>query len=50
MDLNALSVEEQLDFKHALEKKYNKRLPLDQGKEFVNASLTILLLSDSQAA
>ena len=50
MDLNALSVEEQLDFKHALEKKYNKRLPLDQGKEFVNASLTILLLSDSQDA
>lgn len=50
MDLNALSLEEQLDFKHALEKKYNKRLPLDQGKEFVNASLTILLLSDSQDA
>lgn len=47
MDLNALSVEEQLDFKHALEKKYNKRLPLDKGKEFVNASLMILLLSDS---
>lgn len=47
MDLNALSVEEQLDFKRALEKKYNKRLLLDKGKEFVNASLTILLLSDS---
>lgn len=47
MDLNALSVEEQLDFRRTLEKKYNKRLPHDQGKEFVNASLSILLLSDS---
>ena len=50
LDLNGLTEEEQLNFKRALEKKFNRRLPLNEAEEFINLSLSITLLCDSKDA
>jgi len=50
LDLNSLTTEEQLDFNRALEKRYNRRLPMVADDDFLNASLAIVILCDSDDA
>ena len=50
LDLNSLSIEEQMDFNRALEKKYNRRLPLSGDSDYVNASMMLIILCDSDDA
>ena len=49
-DLNALSVEEQSDFNRNLEKKYNRRLSLQSVEDYVNASMILVIVCDSDDA
>ena len=39
IDMNSLTEEEQLDFKRAMEKKYNRRLRVGESEEYINLSL-----------
>ena len=48
-DLNALSDEERLDFKRAIEKKYNRRLLQDE-EDYINLSISIVIFGDSRDA
>lgn len=50
IDLNALSEEEKLNFKRELEKKYNRRLSVNESEEYINLSLSITILCDSKDA
>ena len=50
LDLNSLTTEEQLDFNRALEKRYNRRLPFVTEDDFLNASLALVILCDSDDA
>ena len=49
-DLNSLTTEEQADFRRALEKKYNRRLLSNETEDYINLSLSIVLLCDSKDA
>ncbi len=48
--MNALSEEEKFDFKRDLEKKYNRRLPVNEEEDYINLSLSITILCDSDDA
>lgn len=48
--MNALSEEEKFDFKRDLEKKYNRRLPINEEENYINLSLSITILCDSDDA
>lgn len=50
IDLNGLSTEEKLNFKRELEKKYNKRLSVNEFEKYINLSLSITVLCDSKDA
>ncbi len=50
VDLNALTEEEHADYKRAMEKKYNRRLPICTEERFINLSLSILIFTDSDDA
>ena len=50
IDLNGLPKEEKLNFKRELEKKYNRRLPVNESEEYINLSLSITVLCDSKDA
>jgi len=50
VDLNSLTEQEQSDFKRALEKKYNRRLMTNESEDYINQSLSIILLCDSKDA
>lgn len=47
MDMNSLTDTEHQDFKRALEKKYNRRLMATESEDYINQSLSIILLCDS---
>lgn len=49
-DLNSLTKEEHSDYKRAVEKKYNRRLPIVSEESFINLSLSIVILCDSKDA
>jgi len=48
VDMNSLTEEEQ--FRRALEKKYNRRLMTTENEDYINQSLSIILLCDSKDA
>lgn len=50
LDLNALSLEEQSDFTRAIEKRYNRRIPMNLEEDYVNISLSLVILCDSDDA
>lgn len=50
VDMNSLTEEEQEDFRRALEKKYNRRLMTTETGDYINQSLSIILLCDSKDA
>lgn len=50
VDLNSLTDEEHTDFKRAIEKRYNKRLPVNSQESFVNLSLSAVIIGDSDDA
>ena len=50
LDMNSLTTEEELDFNRAIEKRYNRRLSADAGNEYLNVSLSIIILCDSDDA
>ncbi len=50
LDMNSLTAEEELDFNRAIEKRYNRRLSADAGNEYLNVSLSIVILCDSDDA
>lgn len=50
VDVNSLTTEEQLDFNRAIEKRYNRRLPAIAEEDYLNASLSIVILCDSDDA
>ena len=50
LDMNSLTTEEELDFNRAIEKRYNRRLSADAGNEYLNVSLSIVILCDSDDA
>lgn len=50
VDVNSLTTEEQLDFNLNLEKRYNRRLPASIEEDYLNISLSIVLLCDSDDA
>ena len=50
IDLKGLPKEEKLNFKRELEKKYNRRLPVNESEEYINLSLSITVLCDSKDA
>ncbi len=50
VDLNALTPEEHADYKRAMEKKYNRRLPICTDERFINLSISILVFTDSDDA
>ena len=50
MDMNALSVEEQSDFNRNLEKRYNRRLSVADTEDYVNASMLLVIICDSDDA
>lgn len=50
VDMNSLTEEEQEDFRRALEKKYNRRLMTTETEDYINQSLSIILLCDSKDA
>jgi hypothetical protein len=50
LDMNSLTEQEQSDFKRALEKKYNRRLMANEKENYINQSLSIILLCDSKDA
>ena len=48
--MNALSVEEQSDFNRNLEKKYNQRLSGGDTDDYVNGSVMLVIICDSDDA
>ena len=50
VDMNSLTEEEQEDFRRVLEKKYNRRLMTTETEDYINQSLSIILLCDSKDA
>lgn len=50
LDLNALTDEEAADFKRAIEKKYNRRLPVAVEEHYQNFSTSIVIFGDSRDA
>ena len=50
VDLNSLTEEEHTDFKRAIEKRYNKRLPVNSEESFINLSLSAVIICDSNDA
>ena len=50
LDVNSLSAEEQLDFNRAIEKRYNKRLSLVGEEDYLNVSLALVIMCDSDDA
>ena len=50
LDVNSLSAEEQLDFNRAIEKRYNKRLSLVGDEDYLNVSLALVIMCDSDDA
>ena len=50
LDVNSLTTEEQLDFNRAIEKRYNKRLSQVADSDYVNVSLALVILCDSDDA
>lgn len=50
LDMNSLTTEEELDFNRAIEKRYNRRLSADAGNEYLNVSLSIVIMCDSDDA
>lgn len=50
VDMNALSVEEQSDFNRNLEKKYNQRLSGGDTDDYVNGSVMLVIICDSDDA
>lgn len=50
VDLNSLTEEELTDFKRAIEKRYNKRLPVNGEESFINLSLSAVIIGDSEDA
>lgn len=50
LDLNILPEEEKLNFKRELEKKYNRRLSVNESEDYINLSLSITILCDSKDA
>lgn len=50
VDLNSLKADEQLDFNLNLEKRYNRRLPAIAEEDFLNVSLSLVILCDSDDA
>lgn len=47
VDLNSLTEEEHTDFKRGIEKRYNKRLPVNTEESFINLSLSAVIICDS---
>ena len=50
LDMNSLTDEEQLDFNRAIEKRYNKRLRFSGEDSYLNVSLALVILCDSDDA
>lgn len=50
LDMNSLTDEEQLDFNRAIEKRYNKRLKFSGEDNYLNVSLALVILCDSDDA
>ena len=50
VDLNSLTEEEHTDFKRGIEKKYNQRLPVNTEEAFINLSLSVVFICDSDDA
>lgn len=50
VDLNSLTEEEHTDFKRGIEKKYNQRLPVNTEESFINLSLSVVFICDSDDA
>ena len=50
LDMNSLTDEEQLDFNRAIEKRYNKRLKFSEEDNYLNVSLALVILCDSDDA
>lgn len=50
VDMNVLSVTEQSDFNRNLEKKYNRRLSAEDLVDYVNASMMLVIICDSDDA
>ena len=50
VDVNSLTTQEQLDFNLNIEKRYNRRLPASIEEDYLNTSLSIVLLCDSDDA
>lgn len=50
VDLNSLTSEEHTDFKRGIEKRYSKRLPVNTEESFINLSLLVVIICDSDDA
>ena len=50
LDINSLTIEEQLDFNRAIEKRYNKRLSVTDDADYLNVSLSLVIMCDSDDA
>lgn len=50
IDLNSLTEEEHSDYKRAIEKRYNKRLPVNTEESFINLSISAVIICDSDDA
>ena len=50
VDVNSLTTQEQLDFNLNIEKRYNRRLPQVADEDYLNTSLSIVILCDSDDA
>lgn len=50
LDLNALTSEEQKDFTRAIEKRYNVKIPENMDEDYINVSLALSMICDSDDA
>jgi hypothetical protein len=50
LDLNALTSEEQKDFTRAIEKRYNVKIPENMEEDYINVSLALGIICDSDDA
>lgn len=50
LDLNALTLEEQSDFTRAIEKRYNVKIPENMEEDYINVSLALGIICDSDDA
>ena len=50
LDLNSLTAQEQMDFSRAIEKRYNRRLPVVAEEDYLNVSYSLVVLCDSDDA